>query len=52
LKGARKELESQGVEFATNIEGDDSESWTYFRGPDGFLYELWQTKRSFKGKLP
>lgn len=45
LQGARKELEAHGVEFVTNIEGDESEAWTYFRGPDGYLYELWQTTR-------
>jgi catechol 2,3-dioxygenase-like lactoylglutathione lyase family enzyme len=45
LKAARKQLESHGIEFVTNIEGDQSEAWTYFRGPDGYLYELWQTRR-------
>ena len=45
VRAARKELESRGVEFVTAIEGDDSEAWTYFRGPDGYLYELWQTPR-------
>ena len=48
VRAARKEMESRAVEFVTNIEGDDSEAWTYFRGPDGYLYELWQTSRPLK----
>ena len=44
----REELASQKVEFVTEIEGTDSEAWFYFRGPDGYLYELWQTKRRVK----
>ncbi|HET7440611.1 MAG TPA: VOC family protein [Terriglobales bacterium] len=48
VRTARKELESKGVEFVTAVEGDESEAWTYFRGPDGYLYELWQTPRAFK----
>jgi len=23
-------------------------AWTYFRGPDGYLYEIWQTTRTLK----
>ena len=45
VRVARAELEARGVEFVTEVEGDQSESWTYFRGPDGYLYELWQTPR-------
>jgi catechol 2,3-dioxygenase-like lactoylglutathione lyase family enzyme len=45
VRVARKELESRDVEFVTAVEGDESEAWTYFRGPDGYLYELWQTTR-------
>jgi catechol 2,3-dioxygenase-like lactoylglutathione lyase family enzyme len=48
-RAARKELEQQGVEFVARVEGDDSEAWTYFRGPDGYGYELWQTTRPLKG---
>lgn len=48
VRVARKELESKGVEFVTEVEGDEAEAWTYFRGPDGYLYELWQTPRGFK----
>jgi len=48
VRTARKELESRGVEFVTNVEGNEQEAWTYFRGPDGYLYELWQTPRPLK----
>ena len=48
VRAARKELESLRVEFVTDVEGNDSEAWTYFRGPDGYLYELWQTARPLK----
>jgi catechol 2,3-dioxygenase-like lactoylglutathione lyase family enzyme len=48
VRAARKELEARGVEFVTEVAGDASEAWTYFRGPDGYLYELWQTERSLK----
>lgn len=52
VRAARKELESRGVEFVTEIFATESnggpESWTYFRGPDGCLYELWQTERTFR----
>ena len=48
VRAARKELEARGVEFVTEVDGDASEAWTYFRGPDGYLYELWQTERSLK----
>jgi len=49
VRASKKELESHGVEFVTDIEGDESEAWAYFRGPDGYLYELWQTPRSLNG---
>jgi catechol 2,3-dioxygenase-like lactoylglutathione lyase family enzyme len=48
VRAARKELESQGVEFVTDVDGNESEAWAYFRGPDGYLYELWQTSRPLK----
>jgi hypothetical protein len=55
VREAKKELGSRGVEFVTEVEGNESEAWTYFRGPDGYLYELWQTERPLKAppyKLP
>jgi catechol 2,3-dioxygenase-like lactoylglutathione lyase family enzyme len=52
VREARKELESQNVEFVTDIEGNESEAWAYFRGPDGYLYELWQTARPLKALPP
>jgi catechol 2,3-dioxygenase-like lactoylglutathione lyase family enzyme len=48
VSAARKELQSRGVEFVTDVEGNESEAWAYFRGPDGYLYELWQTGRPLK----
>jgi catechol 2,3-dioxygenase-like lactoylglutathione lyase family enzyme len=47
VRQARRELASRGIEFETDVEGDEAEAWTYFRGPDGYLYELWQTARPF-----
>jgi catechol 2,3-dioxygenase-like lactoylglutathione lyase family enzyme len=52
VRAARKELESRGVEFVTDVHGKESEVWTYFRGPDGYLYELWQTARLLKALPP
>ena len=51
LNAARQDMESHGVEFITKIERDQSEAWTYFRGPDGYLYELWQTTRPLKSTM-
>jgi len=51
VRAGRKELQSRGVEFVTEVEGDETEAWTYFRGPDGILYELWQTARPLKTLL-
>jgi catechol 2,3-dioxygenase-like lactoylglutathione lyase family enzyme len=45
VRAAKKELESRGVDFVTDVAGNESEAWAYFRGPDGYLYELWQTPR-------
>jgi catechol 2,3-dioxygenase-like lactoylglutathione lyase family enzyme len=47
VHAAREELKLRGVEFLTDVEGNKTEAWTYFRGPDGHLYELWHTARSF-----
>lgn len=49
VQAAKKELESKGVRFVTEVNSNDSEAWAYFRGPDGYLYELWQTARPLKG---
>lgn len=48
VRATRKELESQGVEFVTDTDGNESEAWTYLRGSDGYLYEIWQTTRPLK----
>ncbi len=52
VRAARKELKSRGVDFVTDVDGNESEAWTYFRGPDGYLYELWQTTRPLKAIPP
>src|SRR5687768_12751361 len=33
VREARKEMETRGVEFVTEVFGDTTEAWTYFRGP-------------------
>ena len=48
VRAARKELEASGVDFVTEVLGGESEAWAYFRGPDGYLYEIWQTTRPLK----
>jgi hypothetical protein len=51
VRAARQELQSKGIEFMTQVFGDEKEAWTYFRGPDGYLYEIWHTQRSLKAPL-
>ena len=48
VRVAKEELESKGTDFVTDVFGDDREAWVYFRGPDGYLYEIWQTERRLK----
>lgn len=48
LRAAINELKLRSVEFVTDVNGTESEAWAYFRGPDGYLYELWQTVRPLK----
>ena len=47
---ARRELEQLGVQFVTEVFGtnDDGASWTYFRGPDGQLYELQRPEKAYR----
>ena len=47
IEEAREELEGKGIHFVTEIETTPSgkNAWTYFVGPDGFLYELWQKEQ-------
>ena len=41
IAAARAEMESHGIEFIGSIEGEEGAySWTHFRAPDGFVYEL------------
>jgi catechol 2,3-dioxygenase-like lactoylglutathione lyase family enzyme len=51
VRAAKQEMESRGIEFMTDVFGDDKEAWVYFRGPDGYLYEIWQTQRPLKAPL-
>lgn len=51
VRAAKREMESSGIEFMTEVLGDDKEAWAYFRGPDGYLYEIWQTQRTLKAPL-
>ena len=51
VRAAKQEMESKGIEFMTEVFGDDKEAWAYFRGPDGYLYEIWQTQRPLKAPL-
>lgn len=43
-RGANREFEISRALLCR----DESEAWVYFRGPDGYLYELWQTARPSK----
>jgi catechol 2,3-dioxygenase-like lactoylglutathione lyase family enzyme len=42
IRQARAEMDAQGFEFISEIESteDGQVSWTYFLGPDGYLYSL------------
>ncbi len=41
IEGARAEMEAKGIEFVGPIHrGSGGYSWTHFRAPDGFIYEL------------
>ncbi|PYX62347.1 MAG: hypothetical protein DMG74_21130 [Acidobacteria bacterium] len=51
VRAAKQEMESKGIEFMTDVFGDDKEAWAYFGGPDGYLYEIWQTQRPLKAPL-
>jgi catechol 2,3-dioxygenase-like lactoylglutathione lyase family enzyme len=44
VPAARAEMEAAGVDFLSPVVSNDAgDAWTYFRGPDGFLYELTKT---------
>lgn len=43
VRQTRVDLEEKGVEFITDVVVTSiGEEFTYFRGPDGYLYELWK----------
>jgi catechol 2,3-dioxygenase-like lactoylglutathione lyase family enzyme len=42
LAQARRELARQGAEFVAPIfRAPDQMAWTYFRAPDGHVYQIW-----------
>lgn len=42
LAKARDELAGEGVEFVAPIfRAQDHSGWTYFRAPDGHVYQIW-----------
>ena len=43
IESARREMEEKGAKFVTEIGTWGDEAWCYFRGPDGFLYEIMQS---------
>jgi catechol 2,3-dioxygenase-like lactoylglutathione lyase family enzyme len=51
VRAAKQEMESKGIEFMSDVFGVDKEAWAYFRGPDGYLYEIWQTPRPLTAPL-
>jgi hypothetical protein len=41
VAGARREMQSQGVEFLTPVyTSPQGWGWTYFRAPDGNVYQI------------
>lgn len=44
VPAARTELEAKGVEFIGEMEISGDAAWTYFRAPDGRVYELTHRK--------
>ncbi len=46
VRSARRELAAKGVEFVSEVFEAGGETWTYFRGPDGHLYEIWDRQEA------
>ena len=42
IVSARAEMEARGVEFVTGIRTLKDEAWSYFRGPDNYLFVIKQ----------
>ncbi len=40
IVGSRRELETSGVEFIGEIQGESGGWWSHFYGPDGNVYEI------------
>lgn len=50
LEEARTELENRGIKFVSEIErGSHGAAWTFFEGPDGYLYQLFQPAGKTEG---
>jgi hypothetical protein len=47
---ARRALEPRGVQFVTEVAAvdDAGASWTYFRGPDEQLYQLYRPEKAYR----
>jgi catechol 2,3-dioxygenase-like lactoylglutathione lyase family enzyme len=51
VRAARHELEAVGVPFVGEVSGsDEGAMWTYFRGPDGQLYELQRPEQEYRSR--
>ncbi len=46
IVAARQEMESRGIEFATDIRTGLGQAWCYFLGPDDCYYEIKQSSMS------
>ena len=50
IDSAQAELETKGVKFVSGIErGSHGDAWTFFEGPDGYLYQLFQRSGEAEG---
>jgi catechol 2,3-dioxygenase-like lactoylglutathione lyase family enzyme len=47
LAQARRELSNKGAEFVTPVfQAQEHMAWTYFRAPDGHVYQIWSDGKS------
>ena len=47
LAQARHELSNNGAEFVTDVfHAQEHISWTYFRAPDGHIYQIWSDAKT------
>ncbi len=51
VRAARHKLEAVGVPFVSEVFGsEEGAMWTYFRGPDGQLYELQRPEQEYRSR--